>query len=157
MRHAKSSWDDASLSDHQRPLNKRGRKASDMVARALVARGYAPDVIWASDAARTLETAKHLIRIIPGAQTVLHNPALYHASANTMMTIMQREPEPEGRVMILGHNPGMAELYNHFTGQYHGFPTGACAVFKRIGKAPWHDASGWRAIDMVLPRELDGD
>ncbi|WP_371398021.1 histidine phosphatase family protein [Fretibacter rubidus] len=157
MRHAKSSWDDSGLSDHERPLNKRGRRASGLVARTLVARGYAPDVIWSSDAARTLETAKRLIRIIPGAQTVHHNPALYHASANTMLTIMQRESEPGGRLMIMAHNPGMAELYNLITGHYHRFPTGACAVFKRIGKAPWHDPQSWRVVDMVLPRDLEAE
>jgi len=63
MRHAKSSWSDGNLSDHERPLNKRGDKAAIAVGQALVARGYPPDIIWSSDATRTRQTAMRLIRL----------------------------------------------------------------------------------------------
>jgi len=87
MRHAKSSWSDGSLSDHERPLNKRGEKAAIAVGEALVARGYAPDIIWSSDATRTRQTAMRLIRAIPGAQTVNYNSDFYHASLQTGLNI----------------------------------------------------------------------
>lgn len=155
MRHAKSAWDDPSLLDHQRPLNKRGRRAADAVARALTARGYAPDIIWASDAARTSETAKRVIRIIPGAQTIHRSSELYHASAPSMLHLCRKSGEPEGRLMLLGHNPGMGELFAYLSGQNHDFPTGCCAVFKRVHDGDWLERENWHIIDLILPRELE--
>jgi len=73
MRHAKSSWSDGELTDHERPLNERGRRAASAVGAALTARGFAPEIIWSSDAKRTRETAMRLIRAIPGAH---HREAL---------------------------------------------------------------------------------
>jgi len=70
MRHAKSSWADDQMSDHDRPLNDRGRRAATAMGEALTARGYAPDIIWSSDAKRTRETAMLLIRAIPGPQVI---------------------------------------------------------------------------------------
>ena len=145
------------MTDHERPLNERGRRAADAVARVLCARGYAPDVIWSSDAERTIETARHLIRIIPGAQTVLRNSALYHASSDQIMEICKHQEEPnEARcLMILAHNPGISDLYHRWSGQQHRFPTGCCAVFKRIGNGTWARPKSWRSIDLILPREIE--
>lgn len=156
MRHAKSSWKDATQSDHERPLNGRGKRACADVADVLVARGYAPDIIWASDAERTVETAKRLIRIIPGAQTIIQTPQFYHASARTVIETCAAETEPEGKLMLLGHNPGWSELYEYFSGASHAFPTGCCAVFERANTYnSWIEPQSWRLIDLVLPRELE--
>jgi len=72
MRHAKSSWSDGQLTDHERPLNNRGRRAAAEIGSTLHARGYAPDIIWSSDAKRTRETAMLLISAyVAGAQSWL--------------------------------------------------------------------------------------
>ena len=156
MRHAKSAWDDPELSDHHRPLNARGRRAATAVGQALTARGYAPETIWSSDAKRTRETAMRLIRAIPGAQRVDYFSEMYHASAEEMLRIAGREGEPEdaARLMWLGHNPGWASLHRHFTGRDHRYPTGACLVLRRT-RGDWLDPGSWRAVDLVLPRELE--
>ena len=157
MRHAKSSWDDPELSDHQRPLNARGRRAAPAVGHALTARGYAPDTIWSSDAKRTRETAMHLIRAFPGAQQVHYFGEMYHAPAEQMLTLAAQHGEPGGveRLMWLGHNPGWATLHHYFTGRDHRFPTGACLVLERVGEGDWLEPGSWRAADLVLPRELE--
>lgn len=154
MRHAKSSWADPELSDHARPLNKRGRKAADAVAAALVERGAAPDIIWASDARRTQETAERLIHIIPGAQTIIKVPEFYHASPQTVLDICATTSEPDGKLMWLGHNPGWAELYELLSGQAANFPTGACAIFTRVPSGSWLSPAGWTFEALLLPREL---
>lgn len=156
MRHAKSSWSDGNLSDHERPLNKRGDKAAIAVGQALVARGYPPDIIWSSDATRTRQTAMRLIRAIPGAQVVNYNSEFYHASIETVLTVCGKQIEPTGKLMLLGHNPGWAALHEYFTGHYHDYPTGACTVLKRTdkGDGDWLAPRSWRMIDLVLPREL---
>ena len=156
MRHAKSSWSDGTLTDHERPLNKRGEKAAIAVGQALVARGYAPDVIWSSDSTRTRQTAMRLIRAIPGAQTVNYDSNFYHASAQQVLNICGKQIEPTGKLMLLGHNPGWAELHIYFTGQAHDYPTGACTVLKRKNESDgdWLDPASWILIDLILPRTL---
>ena len=155
MRHAKSSWDDVNLSDHQRPLNERGRKSADKIAQTLNAQGYAPDVIWCSDAERTKETALRIMRIIPGAQTIFHQPDFYMASADAVLQLCASAEEPDGNLLLLGHNPGWADLFEHFSGHYHRYPTGTCGVFARKDDTEsWLSPTAWQFKALLLPREL---
>ena len=157
MRHAKSSWSNGELSDHERPLNDRGRRAATAIGAALTARGFAPDIIWSSDAKRTRETAMHLIRSIPGAQTVTYAPDFYHASAETVLRACGKELEPDQPLMLLGHNPGWSQLHQYFTGQRHEYPTGACTVLtrKQNNISDWLDPAAWVFTDLILPRSLE--
>lgn len=156
MRHAKSSWDTPDQSDHARPLNKRGRKSAEAIGMALHAKGLAPDLIWSSDAERTRETALRLIRVIPGPQKVVYGAEFYHASAEEAITQCQKCGEPAvDKLMLLGHNPGWATLYEYYSGQYEAFPTGSCAIFERIpGDKNWLSNKSWRLIDFLRPRDL---
>lgn len=155
MRHAKSSWADGSLTDHERPLNKRGKRAATAVGHALHARGHAPDLIWASDSARTRETALRLIRAIPGAQGIEYISGFYHASAQNVLEICHQRGEPDQPVMLLGHNPGWGELHYYFTAQNQDYPTAACTVLKRVSEAHWLTPDAWQIIDFIRPRELE--
>jgi phosphohistidine phosphatase len=156
MRHAKSSWADASMSDHERPLNSRGEKAAVAMGAALHARGYAPNIIWSSDAKRTRETAMRLIRAMPGAQTVNFVSDFYHASIGDVLRVCGHATEPDGALMLLGHNPGWAELHSYFTGQHVDYPTGACTVLTRRQNdiSDWLDPSAWKLTDFIKPRDL---
>ncbi len=154
MRHAKSSWSDSSLSDHQRPLNTRGRAAAQRIGAVLHARGYAPDLIWSSDSVRTRQTAMLVIRHIPGVPMIDYIAPFYHASAWTVLKICETRGEPDGSLMLLGHNPGWSELYYHFTSQSHDFPTAACAVLKRHNDGHWLSPDSWRLKDFLTPKQL---
>lgn len=160
MRHAKSSWTDGSLSDHQRPLNSRGREAADVIGKTLTAKGFAPDVIWSSDSKRTRETAMHLIRTIPGAQEVIYNPNFYHASPDQVINICDQNSFPNKNLMLLGHNPGWAGLFYYLSHQEHDFPTAACAVFRAMSdvdlatQTEWFAPENWKLVDLLLPRDL---
>ena len=155
MRHAKSSWNDPSLDDHDRPLNARGRRDCPIVANALHARGFAPDLIWASSAVRTRETAERMMRALPGAQTVVRVPEFYHASAGRVLDSLAQSDEPEGKLMLLGHNPGWSQLVELLGGGVHRMPTAAVAVFARKdADEPWWSASAWRLVDMMTPKEI---
>ena len=98
-----------------------------------------------------------LIRAIPGAQSVAYYSEMYHAPAQEMLALAAREGEPDGmeRLMWLGHNPGWASLHHQFTGRDHRFPTGACLVLARKTGGDWLAMESWRAVDLVLPRELE--
>ena len=85
MRHAKSDWDDPLLSDHDRPLNKRGRKSATALGHWLKSENQLPDQILCSSAERTVETCTRLNL----ATTPDFHKALYHASEDTMFSILQ--------------------------------------------------------------------
>jgi phosphohistidine phosphatase len=156
MRHAKSSWADPDMRDHDRPLNDRGQRAATAVGQALTARGYAPELIWASDSKRTRETAMRLIRAIPGAQTIEYFSDFYHASPQMVLNTAYQQGEPGvDRLMWLGHNPGWAELHAQFTGRHDDYPTGACTVLKRLSDGNWLSPASWRLVDLILPRDLE--
>jgi len=156
MRHAKSSWDNEDLSDHQRPLNARGRLASEKIALTLHAKGFSPDEIWASDSQRTTETAKIIMRTLPGSQTVKFSDQLYHASAEKIEAEANKYQRPEGSLMILAHNPGMEALFEQLTGTYIRFPTAACAIFKiNETQTKWFHREGLTYVDFIKPKDLD--
>lgn len=115
VRHAKSSWADPFLIDHQRPLNKRGQKAAPEMARRLKKRGVRPDAIVSSDALRALETAVSLAEALglPG-EAVHKTPALYSATSNEILDIVRGFKKDWNTVMVVGHNPTLTELANQF-------------------------------------------
>ena len=156
MRHAKSSWAEGGLTDHQRTLNDRGEQAATDVGAELYARGYAPDIIWSSDSKRTRQTAMRLIRAIPGAQEVHYNPEFYQAGPEEIIRICNATPFPERNLMLLGHNPGWEELHYYLSGQEQNFPTAGCAVYKAktTPGGKWLTPETWRLVDFIHPKSL---
>ena len=155
MRHAKSSWADADLPDHARPLNGRGRESADVIAATLTAQGIAPDIIWSSDAQRTKETATRMIRVIPGPQQIFYQAEFYMASASQALQICAAAYEPDGKLMLLGHNPGWEDLFDHFSGYHQRYATAACGVFARKDKsANWLTPDAWQFKTLLNPRDL---
>ena len=84
MRHAKSSWSDASLEDHDRPLNKRGRRDAPRIAQELHDREWIPDRIRVSSSKRTMETLE-LMEAISRNSTIDVEPSLYHSNISTLL------------------------------------------------------------------------
>ncbi len=111
LRHAKSSWDDLSLDDHDRPLNKRGMQAAETMGAYLAERKDKPDGILCSDSVRTRQTLK---RILPHLGTpspkVVIDPELYLAPATLMLAQLRKTSAGFQHVMMIGHNPGMQAL-----------------------------------------------
>lgn len=152
-RHAKSSWDDPAVSDHDRPLNRRGMAAALELGEWLASRGYEPDEVLCSDAKRTRETwaraAAAPLEVMP---RIAYLPALYQAPAETMLDILRRATGD--CVMMLGHNPGIAELAamlparlpNHPDARR--YPTGATLVVD-------FDAAGWQDVKPGTGSALD--
>jgi phosphohistidine phosphatase len=110
LRHAKSSWEDGSLADRDRPLAKRGRRAAKAMARHLETDRIRPDLVLCSPARRTRETLER----IEGAfgdrvETRVEDP-LYGAGEAKLLACLQALPEEVASVMLIGHNPGIEEL-----------------------------------------------
>jgi len=108
-RHAKSSWDDPAMDDHDRPLNDRGRRAARELGDFLASRGLEPEEVLCSSALRTRETWEGVAgAVIESRPEVQYIDALYHAAPDVMLSVLKTATQPT--VMMIGHNPGIAEL-----------------------------------------------
>jgi phosphohistidine phosphatase len=137
LRHAKSSWDDPGLDDHERPLAPRGRRAVEALAAHLDASGIEPQVVLCSSARRTRET---LEGVAVGGEHMIE-PALYAASTEEILDRLRQLPDSVSSVMLIGHNPSaqmlVLRLTNHDSSGVQDpdrdevkrkFPTGALAT-----------------------------
>lgn len=157
-RHAKSSWDDPLTPDHDRPLNARGQASAADLGAWLASRGYIPGEVLCSDALRTQATWAGLSPALPGAPILTLKPALYHASADTMQAVLQKATA--ATVMMIGHNPGIAEFARLLLArppahpEFARYPTAATLVADF--DIPNWEALAWgqgSAVDFFIPRE----
>lgn len=112
-RHAKSSWDDASLSDVERPLNKRGRRDAPEMGRWLAERGLLPDLILASHATRAWTTAEaYADRLGYPPDRIQVDPGLYTATAASLLALVRALEPRLGRILLVGHNPECTAFAN---------------------------------------------
>ena len=159
MRHAKSDWDDPALSDHDRPLNPRGRRDAPKIGAWLHARGFVPDVALVSSARRTQETWEYLLPILGGAIPMQSLPGLYHADADAILAHLRAQTAPT--VLVIGHNPGIGDCASRLLDRplphprFLDYPTGATLVAdgpdKDWAMLDWRSA---QAVDFTVPREL---
>lgn len=163
-RHAKSSWGDLTLGDHDRPLNARGKRSAPMVASELAALGCVPDLVYSSTSARTRETWALMEPHFGGHSRVEFVRDLYLASPRMVLaTIASAPPEAES-LMILGHNPSTHALAAYLSRRGEEelidllrtkFPTGAVAVVD-LAVEHWAKAEeGGELSHFVLPRRLE--
>ena len=146
MRHAKSSWSDASLEDHDRPLNKRGRSDAPRIAQELHKREWIPDRIRVSSSKRTVETLE-LMEVISQNSAIDVEPSLYHSNISTLLRAVE-ETEDGKTTMILSHNPGTEILVHQLSNRFEVMSTAAAALFET-------QQQGWTFVDVLRPKSLD--
>jgi len=157
LRHAKSSWDEPGLSDHERPLAARGRKACKKLAKHLRRDGIRPELVLCSSSRRTRETLE-LIRPALEDAAIEIEDGLYAAGSDRLLGRLRALPETAGAVLLIGHNPGLQDLALALapgaTRLEEGFPTGALASFALDDT--WARLGEVRAelVAYVVPREL---
>ena len=108
-RHAKSSWDNLHLTDHDRPLNRRGREDAVLIAKYLATYEYTYKTILCSTSKRTSETLEIFLNYIHKVDQVNYLSYLYHASAETIRKEIMAL-DTDGTYMLLGHNPGIEDF-----------------------------------------------
>ena len=145
MRHAKSSWKDPNLDDHERPLNKRGRGDAPMVADAIFDRGWIPDLILVSSSKRTRQTLEGMSHRM-GKATFEVRSGIYHATVIDLMEELE-DMLDNGTTMIIGHNPGSEILVNHLSGEWHTMPTATAVLLL-------HSSSSWSVEAVIRPKEI---
>lgn len=158
LRHAKSDWPD--VADHERPLAKRGRRDAPVVGRWLGTSEYVPDAVVCSTALRARETWNLVSGELPGAPPVVrYEPRVYEASVLGLLMLVREFDLAWRTAMIVGHNPGLAELTAGLASPgaeevSHAFPTAAIAVLGLPG--PWAEAApgDGRLLAFTIPAEL---
>ncbi len=119
VRHAKSSWEEMGLSDHDRPLNKRGKRDAPKMASHLYETVGSLDVIVSSTAKRALLTAKQFQSAFEAElDDFIEEENLYHASSEEILMVISEIEDKHQRAAIFGHNPGFTSFANHFSSIY---------------------------------------
>lgn len=113
VRHAKSSWDHPTLDDFERPLNKRGERDAPHMAKRLKEKRVVLDLLLTSPAERASSTARYFAKILLVPDSLLTtDKKLYHASPETLLTIIRQLKDSATTVMVVGHNPGFTDFAN---------------------------------------------
>lgn len=128
LRHAKSSWSEAGVSDHDRPLNQRGRQAATRMGAHLARVRPFPDLVLCSDARRARETWERVEQELPSPPPVRIEPDLYLAGPSKILALLHRAAGDEACILLVGHNPGMADLAAALAG------SGDTAALARLGR-----------------------
>jgi phosphohistidine phosphatase len=130
VRHAKSSWSDASLTDEQRPLNKRGRRSAPDMGRRLAEQDHRPDLIISSPANRALSTARIIAEELAIDESeIIIDERMYFSGSGSMLKLLEEIDDRFQSVMIVGHNPAMTSFMNMLCGaSVDNMPTCAIAV-----------------------------
>jgi phosphohistidine phosphatase len=160
LRHAKSSWDDAALADHDRPLASRGTRASKRLRRFMGSHGVRPALVLCSTAIRARQTLELVLPAL-GSPEVVADERLYLASADELLTCLRELPDETGEAMLVGHNPGLHDFALALADEAgrsalaENLPTGALVTLD-LPIASWADAIVGEAtlVSFVKPRDL---
>ncbi len=156
MRHAKSSWKDDSLEDHERPLKKRGRKDSIRMARVIADNNLTPDLILSSTAVRARETVEILAKELAYSGQILFSDELYMGEPQDFVSALGEISDDPNTVMIVAHNPGLEAYLQIIDGEIESVPT-ACLGHLVLVLDAWQEISLETMGDLIglwKPKEL---
>jgi phosphohistidine phosphatase len=156
LRHAKSSWKDKTLADFDRPLNSRGKRATQTLGAFFKKERVNPNLIISSCAVRARETIEAILHSSKTPSELRFDERIYEATAERLFEVVSEIEKAARSVMIVGHNPGLEELLAFLTGESRIMPTGALA------KITFKD-SNWNSIGpragtlewLIKPKELE--
>ncbi len=156
LRHAKSDWHAGADTDHERPLNARGRRDAPRVAGRLAELEWVPQVVRSSDAARTRETWEHMQPALSDRREVAFTRDLYLAAPAQIRATIESLPIGIDTALLIGHNPGWEDGVHDLTGVRARMTTCNAALLS-IEAESWGDAtrrSDWVLERVVRPKEL---
>ena len=159
LRHAKSSWKDFSLPDHDRGLNKRGKLSAPLMGNKLSIKSIQPQLIISSTAKRALKTAKLIAKEINYSEIdIKTNRNLFHASPETITNIISQCDDSIQKLMLVGHNPGVTGFANLLLNkiQFNNIPTAGLITFS-IDINNWKELLSQQSIQSLNVNLLDYD
>jgi len=164
LRHAKSSWANAGLDDHERPLDPRGARAATLMGICLAQEGVRPGLVLCSSARRTRETAERVLAELPAKPPVVVERDLYLAAPSALCERVQSLDAALESVLVVGHNPGLHELAVWLAGS--GDPQGLRRLRAKLPTGAWvelrFEGSAWNCVEpgrgelgrFVAPKDL---
>jgi len=163
LRHAKSSWDDATLPDHDRPLAPRGLRAAAAMRDHAAATGLQVDLVLVSSARRAQQTWES---VAPGVVVgeVRTEGAIYGATATELLRLVHGVDDELRSVLLVGHDPGFHDLASSLAGAgdhealtalRDKYPTGALASLTFDGEWSSIGSGDGRLVSFVRPRDLE--
>ena len=151
VRHAKSSRDDPSVPDRERPLNERGLHDAPMMGQRLSRSGVKPDRIVSSPARRALTTAQLIADAIGyPRQDIVIDGSIYESSPERLLAVIRGLDDKLSCVMVFGHNPEFAELTHRLAPEITEMPTCAVAEFR-------FDGAAWADVGVLDPAKVKFD
>ncbi len=155
LRHAKSSWKDASVKDFDRPLTQRGLKAAPAVGRLIRKRKLQPDLVLSSPAERARQTTELVLAGAGLKIEVRHDERIYEATVARLLEVVTQIEDDANVAMLVGHNPGLSELFTALTGESESLPTAALACIE-LDVEKWNKvrAGTGRLEWLVKPKKL---
>lgn len=140
MRHAKSSWKFEELSDHDRPLNKRGRTDAPLMGQELAANNAKLRLILSSPAVRAITTASLVARELNyDADNILVDDRIYGASSEELLDIAREVPADVDSMLMVGHNDSISEFANLISPKHIASMPTAGIVALRFDCESWYD------------------
>lgn len=158
LRHAKSSWKDPELADHDRPLNKRGERDAPRMGQLLREQDLVPDLVISSTARRALRTARLVAEESGVITDIVAHPDLYVSGMEAYLEVLAHLDEGYATVMVVGHNPDLEELVDALTGESVRLPTAALTLI-RLPVESWPEIADEPLGELVSvwrPKELAG-
>lgn len=145
IRHAKSSWDDDSLSDFDRPLNERGKIDAPRMGKRLKEKNFTPDLLLSSPAKRAHSTAKRIAEALGYPKDKIKtDQALYHADEEEILNVIRSMNDKNDCIVLFGHNPGLTDFVNSMNNDRKRYidniPTCGIAGFQ-------FSVNAWKQID----------
>ena len=154
LRHAKSDWNDVSLTDFERPLNERGVHAARKMGAFMQQRGIVPDLIISSPARRARETAQIVTDAVGIAAEIHFEPRIYEASVGDLMEIVSQAENDCETLLIVGHNPGFEQIVEILSGELQAMPTAALAEIE-LPIENWSETMrGGKLKNLFKPKEI---
>jgi phosphohistidine phosphatase len=163
LRHAKSSWKDPGLNDHDRPLNKRGRQTAKMMAAYFRRAKIAPDLVICSTAVRAQQTLDPIIKATKKPPKIVLVRGIHEGAQRTLWEQLWNLPESAKSVLLIGHNPALQDLalelahtdLNKLLSSAGGkFPTGAMASFRFDGAWKALAPQGALLASFITPKSI---
>lgn len=140
IRHAKSSWDNITLPDFERPLNERGKYDAPLMAKKLKDKKIEIDAFVSSPAKRAKKTAEIFINVLDAKEkNLVLAPSLYEATIEKYYDVVENLKEKNNAVALFAHNPGITDFINSLEcTPVYDMPT--CAVYAiKIKTKKWKD------------------
>jgi phosphohistidine phosphatase len=156
VRHAKASWSNARLTDHDRPLHARGIRDAPRMAELLSSRGVKPDLIVSSSAVRALTTARVFeSELGVGPDALIAEEAVYGADCERLMEMIRETDDHLACVMWVGHNPTFTDVANALVREGVGHLPTCSVVTLALGVDAWNEVGEGRLtlVSLDLPRE----